>query len=172
MDLDEALRIGGVYAKVHTRSGVKTTTFRFLHSNDEITFKYARGECEYYNRELQKCLLSLDTVDKDYEDPNYASIASLLTAWKTIADRVLKESNQKATSSKKYSSKTQPSLFDDESFRKIVEIMSSHKIKRVIDPSIPFGYVNKCTTCGELSMGDEEDFHIAHMLLVAGFTND
>lgn len=65
--------------------------------------------------------------------------------------------------------KNAPSLFDNDEYRDMVDVIGSHKLYKTIGKELSFAYTMMCRTCGEVSHGTDEDLHIAHQLLLAGF---
>lgn len=66
-------------------------------------------------------------------------------------------------------SKFQPSLFDNDEYREMLEIMNAHKIYKSIDTQVAYAFTLTCKTCGDVQHGTDEDLHIAHQLMLAGF---
>lgn len=62
-----------------------------------------------------------------------------------------------------------PSLFDNKQFREIMTVVTSHQLFKKVDKSLDFGHSVNCITCGEMSAGTDQQFHIGHMLYNAGF---
>lgn len=63
----------------------------------------------------------------------------------------------------------QPNIFTNSEFSGLLEIMFSHTFTRTVDTSVSFGYVTHCKSCGEMTAGDSQEFHIAHQILLAGY---
>jgi hypothetical protein len=62
-----------------------------------------------------------------------------------------------------------PSMFDNEQFREMMTVITSHQLFKKVDTDRDFAHTVNCITCGELSAGDDQQFHIGHMLYDAGF---
>lgn len=62
-----------------------------------------------------------------------------------------------------------PSIFENEDFREMMEIITHHHLFKIVDTTQAFGHTVNCLTCGELSISDDQQFHTAHMLYDAGF---
>lgn len=62
-----------------------------------------------------------------------------------------------------------PSMFDNDQFREIMTVITSHQLFKRVDTDHDFGHSVNCITCGEMSAGDDQQFHTAHMLYDAGF---
>lgn len=64
-----------------------------------------------------------------------------------------------------------PSMFDNDQFRELMTVITSHQLFKRVDTDHDFAHSVNCITCGELSAGSDQQFHIAHMLYDAGFRN-
>lgn len=85
-----------------------------------------------------------------------------LGAWIEIKSHLEKESGRPR--------RTQmPSIFDDEQFREMMTVITSHRLYKTVDTNRTFAHTVNCVTCGELSVDIDQEFHIAHMLTDAGF---
>lgn len=95
----------------------------------------------------------------------------LLGYWieiQSTLEKIIAESELKARTL--VSSKSQmPSMFDNEQFREIMTVITSHQLFKRVDTDHDFAHSVNCISCGEMSAGDDQQFHIAHMLYDAGF---
>jgi hypothetical protein len=62
-----------------------------------------------------------------------------------------------------------PSMFDNEQFREIMTVITSHQLFKRVDTNHDYAHSVNCITCGEMSAGTDQQFHIGHMLYDAGF---
>lgn len=64
-----------------------------------------------------------------------------------------------------------PSMFDNAQFREMMTVITSHQLFKRVDTDHDFAHSVNCITCGEMSAGTDQQFHIGHMLYDAGFRN-
>lgn len=96
----------------------------------------------------------------------------LLGYWIEIQDTLKKINESKlsveAVSAPKKNS-PMPSMFDNEQFREIMTVVTSHQLFKRVDTNHDYAHSVNCITCGEMSAGTDQQFHIGHMLYDAGF---
>lgn len=67
-----------------------------------------------------------------------------------------------------YDVKFQPQVSESAEFAKILDIMTAHTLAITVNADWDFGHKKFCLTCGEVQIGEEQEFHITHQLLLAG----
>lgn len=140
------------------------------HSGEEVTHTEASENVVKHRKELKA--LSSNSLGAVTSQREWYQL-KFLGAWIEIA-KVLETDNdeleeEKASVPAPESVTSDPSLFDDEQYREITEIITSHQLFKIVDVSKSFAHTVNCTTCGELSVGHDQDFHVATMLYRAGF---
>jgi hypothetical protein len=140
------------------------------HSGEEVTHKEATDNVTKHRKELKA--LSSNTLGAVSSQREWYHL-KFLGAWIEIA-KVLEVDNEEPESDEPAVVATKPvtnnpSLFDDEQYRAITEVITSHHLFKIVDVSRTFAHTVNCVTCGELSVDHDQDFHVATMLYRAGF---
>lgn len=158
MDLKQALQTLGASFKVDEDGTTLVTTTDTIEKEltlDEIDLAVAT-----HRQELEKIAASSLVGGMQYYHK------TRIQALELVRKAVLTSGNKAVPS---IDPKHAPSLFDNAEYRELVDLIGSHKLYKTIDPKVAFAYTMMCRTCGEVSIDTDEDLHVAHQLLLAGF---
>lgn len=139
------------------------------HSGEEVTHAEAVLNVVNYRKELKALSKnSLGVVSSQREWHHLR----LLGYWIEIQNTLEKMQQDAELPAEVVSAPKQspmPSMFDNEQFREIMTVVTSHQLFKRVDTNHDYAHSVNCITCGEMSAGTDQQFHIGHMLYNAGF---